>query len=317
MSQIVILHHLSDEFTPFLEKLPGVSKVITSNPTDTPWDDFRRADVLLTTPTVGWKNAPSEAPSGWPGQLRMIQTVSVGMDSYPGWIFSCPSVCNGRGTTSAAIAEFALCAMLEAERGLGAALAGISAQSGHDFPSGGLQGRTLAIVGYGAIGQAVARRALGFEMNVVAMRRTPGRAEQDGVTFVSNIKELIHQADHLVLTVPATYETRRMINAELLEHAPSHLHIVNVARGELIDSEALAAFLGRSPRARATLDVTDPEPLPRGHTLLNIRQVRITPHIAWKGPHFVRNNVAVFAANLAALIKGEKPPTLVDPSLGY
>src|SRR5207253_1427971 len=132
-----------------------------------------------------------------------------------------------------------------------------------------VHGRTLGIIGLGRIGAQVARRARGFDMKVLYHnRRRRPEAEADLGVRPATRDELLAAADFVVLTVPLTPETRGLIGrAELARMKPTAC-LVNVARGPVVDADALAAALAAGVIATAALDVTDPEPLPRDHPLL-------------------------------------------------
>jgi glyoxylate reductase len=139
---------------------------------------------------------------------------------------------------------------------------------------------TLGIIGMGRIGEQIARRARGFDMTVLYHNRNrkPNAETTLGVRYVSQ-DELIQQADYLVLTVPLTSETRGLIGANELAKMKPTATLINVARGAVVDKEALTEALKTRRIHAAALDVTDPEPLPREHPLLALDNVIITPHL--------------------------------------
>ena len=143
-----------------------------------------------------------------------------------------------------------------------------------------VHGATLGIIGMGRIGEQVARRARGFGMTVVYCNRRRNEAAEValGATFAP-LDDLLERSDYVVLTVPLTTETRGLIGrAELARMKPT-ASLVNVARGAVVDVDALSdALRGRRLHA-AALDVTDPEPLPRDHPILSLPNVIITPHL--------------------------------------
>jgi hypothetical protein len=141
-------------------------------------------------------------------------------------------------------------------------------------------GSTVGIIGLGAIGQEVARRAVALGAHVVAVRRgSAGAVTPEGVTLLANVEEVVARADHIVIAVPATAQTHRMFNAQLLARTKPGAHLIN-ARGSVVDQEALLAALDGGRLDFATLDVTEPEPLPDGHRLYTHPRVLLTPHIS-------------------------------------
>jgi glyoxylate reductase len=174
-------------------------------------------------------------------------------------------------------------------------------------------GKTLGLVGFGRIGQAVAKRASGFEMRVIyhdpTARPVPGLQAQ----AVSSLDELLHQADFVSLHVPLTEATRRMVNADFLSKMKPNAVLVNTARGGVLDQDALYAALKNKQIFAAALDVTDPEPLPLDSPLLRLENCLIAPHIA-SASEQSRDDMALLAAeNLIAGLKGERLPHCVNP----
>ena len=178
-------------------------------------------------------------------------------------------------------------------------------------------GRTIGIVGLGAIGAAVARRALALGTRVIAVRRRDVASPVEGVELLDDLATLFAQSDDLVLALPATDATRNIINADILIHARPDAHIVNVARGSVLDQTALVAALDEGRLGFATLDVTEPMPLPEDHRLWTHPKVLLTPHLA--SNHTTVRSILFdkIAANLDRFVRGETPGDLVDRAAGY
>lgn len=178
---------------------------------------------------------------------------------------------------------------------------------GADFPSA-----TWGIIGFGRIGQAVAKRAQGFDLRVVYYDRAASPAF--GALPVT-LDELLSTADFISLHVPLTEETYHMINSGTLRKMKSSAVLVNTARGPVVDPEALYSALKSNQLFAAALDVTEPEPMPAGHPLLELPNCLIVPHLgsASKG---TRDQMAFLAAqNLIAGLKGERLPYCVNPEV--
>ncbi|WP_028311455.1 D-isomer specific 2-hydroxyacid dehydrogenase family protein [Derxia gummosa] len=272
------------------------------------------ASVLFSRPHPGWKTAP--APVGWPFDLRWVQLSSVGIDWYPGWLFDGPVVTCARGTSSSAIAEYVLAAILAVAKDI----PNLWVHSPAEWKLrslGAVEGTTLGLIGFGSIGRAVAKRALAFGMKVIALRRGHGPSDVDGVEIAGSAVEVFARADHVVLAAPATEETWHLVNRHLLATARPGLHLINVARGSLVDHEALLAALDSGRLSRATLDVTDPEPLPAGHPLWTHPRVRLSPHSSPGTPALLDAVADRFLQNLARFRAGETLAEVVDPARGY
>jgi glyoxylate reductase len=173
-----------------------------------------------------------------------------------------------------------------------------------------VHGSTLGIIGLGRIGAQLARRARAFDMTVLYhnRRRRPAAEEEAlGVRYVER-DELLAEADYVVLTVPLTEQTQRLIGrAELARMKPSAV-LVNVARGPVIDTEALTEALAARRLYAAALDVTEPEPLPREHPLLRLDNVIITPHLGSATEQTRQRMAEVSVANLVAGLAGRALP---------
>lgn len=259
------------------------------------------AQVLIVAPMFGvWDlphlPEPPDAPEGWPFGLEWIQLVSSGTDHYPRWFLDSLPVSTARGVAAGPIAEFVIGTIFEAVKALHTVWID-DPQAWRTRPFAPIEGTTLGLLGYGAIGRAVARRALGLGMRVHALRRSAPAADE-GIVFVRSVEELLATSDHLVLAAPATPQTRHILNADSLRAAKPGIHIINVARGSLIDDEALLEALADGRVARATLDTTTPEPLPAGHPFYSHPRVRVSPHTAAIGSGARLALVEKVAANL-------------------
>ena len=202
-----------------------------------------------------------------------------------------------------AIAEYVIAAMAAFARGFPGNWLREAPETWSYQPARTLAGATLALYGFGGIGRRVAGIALALGMEVVAVRRHPGPSPVEGVAVAGDLAEVLPVADHLVLAAPATGATRHAVGARTLAAAKPGLHLVNITRGSLVDQEALRAALDDGTVAHASLDVTDPEPLPAGHWLYAHPKVFLTPHASWVGPT-MEASVAYFCDNLARYLSG-------------
>ena len=182
---------------------------------------------------------------------------------------------------------------------------------------GDVHGATLGIVGFGRIGQAVARRATGFGMTVLYWSRTraePGAERDLGATFVE-LDELLARSDFVTLHVALNDETRHLIDSRSLARMKSSAVLVNTARGPVVDQAALAEALRNGTIAAAGLDVTDPEPMAPDDPLLQLDNCLVVPHIA-SASYATRGKMAeMAAANLLAGLRGERLPNPVNPEV--
>ena len=272
--------------------------------------DLNKQEVLLVSP----QHWPQEKPEGWPFQLKWIQLASSGIDFYPKWLFEDVRVTTSRGATSLPIVEFVLAALFRQHKQLDSAqIHDVAHWQRRNVPL--LAGSTLGIVGYGSIGQLLASHAKALGIRVLVLKRHDSAV--DGIEQVNDINSLIAQVDHLVLAAPATPETHHLINASSLQHAKPGLHLVNIARGSLVQQDDLIAALDAGLLSHATLDVSSPEPLPAGHALYRHPKVTITPHTSATASTVLPAVLAQFKDNLLRYLKDEPLLNQVDVSRGY
>lgn len=314
LARPVIATHCDENLAAALRDHPSAPTVIVLPPGIRPWELPAETQILVTVP-AGWRKAPDGKPAGWPAGLRWMQIASAGVDAFPRWALEACAVTSARGTNAPAIAEYVLTAILMREKRL-EAMAVRGPSDWRSLPVGSVEGKALGIAGFGAIGAAVARLAGAFGMRVRGFRRG-GWEGVSGVEPVATIGELFAQSDHLVLAMPATPQTRHIVGPGVLARARPGLHLINVARGSLVDQDALLAALDSGQVGAATLDVTSPEPLPEGHGLYAHPRVRLTPHVAWKGTGNDARFAALLGRNLDAFLAGRPLENLVDASRLY
>lgn len=266
--------------------------------------------------------------AGWDEPLRWVEAAGVrwvqlsgtGVDEVPGALYAGDrTVTCARGASAVPISEWVMASVLAwAKRFPDVWLD--EAPKHWNFPRptfDSVSGATLALLGLGGIGSAVARRALPFGMHVKAMRRTDAPSPVPGVEIVRSVDELVTGADHLVVAAPATRRTRHLIDSRVLALATPGLHIVNVARGALIDQDALHVALDDGTVAMASLDTVEPEPLPPDHWMYTHPRVRLSAHVSWYNPTMLGEAVSIFVDNLGRYTRGEPLRHVVDRAEGY
>jgi phosphoglycerate dehydrogenase-like enzyme len=242
--------------------------------------------------------------------------LAAGVDKFPLELIGDRILTCSRGASAPAIAEFVVATMLAFEKQLPEVWVTEPPPHWNLAGLGGLRGKTLGLVGVGAIGTEVARRALAFDMEVIALRRTDGPMPVPGMHRVG-LHELLVRSDHIVVAAPATHATHHLIDAEAFATMKSGAHLVNVARGSLVDQDALRAALDGGNLARASLDVVEPEPLPAGHWLYAHPKVRLSPHVSWSSPGTIDRTIELFADNLRRWREGRPLHGVVDVAAGY
>lgn len=207
-------------------------------------------------------------------KLRTVQLLTAGYEGVPELLPDGVTLCNARGVHDASTAELAVTLTLAALRGVPDFVRGQQEGQWAFQIRPALADRTVLILGYGSIGQAVERRLAGFEVDVVRV----ARSARDGVHPMTELSELLPRADVVVVLVPLTEQTDGMIDAGFLARMKDGALLVNVARGKVVQTDALLAEL-ETGRILAALDVTDPEPLPSHHPLWRAPGCLISPHV--------------------------------------
>ena len=248
-------------------------------------------------------------------RLRFIQSIGAGTDQFPREELTKRSIrlASARGVNARAVAEHAMALMLALSRRLPEArdnqtkriwrgMIGDLAQREDE-----LAGKTLLVVGLGDIGGRLVRLAKAFDMHVVGLRRHPalGRGAADAVHGMDELSALLPDADFVVLTCPLTAETENLIGAEAFNRMKPTAHLVNVARGRVVDETALIEALAARRIAGAGIDVTSEEPLAPSSPLWAMEQVLITPHTAGETRRYEDNVIEILLDNLGRLERGE------------
>ena len=268
-------------------------------------------------------------------RLRWLQVGSAGVDHLaddPPWVKGIV-VTNGRGVFAVPIGEYVSGAILRINQPVGR---WATDQAAHTWPlddepvASVVRGRTAVLVGYGSIGREVARQLSALGLRIVAIKprpdirsdtsyRVPGTGDPDGsiperIDGVEALPEAAHEADYLVLTLPLTATSRRVIDAAVLAALRPTAWLINVSRGALVDEDELLAALRAGRMAGAVLDVFDEEPLPSDHPLWDAPNVTITPHVSGATTRF-RDDLVV--ENVRRYLGGEPLLNPIDPERGY
>ena len=178
-----------------------------------------------------------------------------------------------------------------------------------------MKGTTLGLVGFGRIGKAMARRAVGFDMRVIYYDPSETKPDPDLKATSVDFETLLEESDFISLHTPLTPDTHHLIDSEALSKMKPSVVLVNTSRGAVVDMEALYEALKFKRIFAAGLDVTEPEPLPADHPLLTLDNIVIVPHIA-SATRTARDKMAWMAAkNLIAGLQGEHLPNCVNPQV--
>jgi len=314
---VLITHNLPNDW---IKMLDGQCTLYTG-PTDATQFDSSLTELLpnaaglfslLTIPVT--ENMLEQAPN-----LRVVSNMAVGVDNID--IKACTKrgipVGNTPGVLTESTADITMALLLSAARNIPSACSDARAGRWKTWSPTGwlgieLYGSTIGIIGMGKIGQAVAKRALGFGMNILF--NDPVLLHHTIASLVS-FKELLERSDIISLHAPLTPDSRGMINKSTLSLLKPSAILINTARGQLVDTTALADMLQENKIGAVALDVTDPEPLPLTHPLYSYPNCIITPHIG-SATQNTRCRMAELACkNLLAGLRGERLPHCVNPEV--
>jgi len=184
------------------------------------------------------------------------------------------------------------------------------------FLGSDVHGKTLGIIGIGRIGSAIAKRARGFDMNIIYhdVVRRKDLEEELGIAY-KGFEEILSEADFVTIHVPLVEETHHLIGRRELTLMKGTAYLINTSRGPVVDEAALAEALKNGDIAGAALDVFEREPLDPDSPLLGLNNTVLTPHIASASVETRTKMAVVAATNLASVLRGEEPPNLVNPEV--
>lgn len=241
--------------------------------------------------------------------LKWLQASTVGVDRYEGYVDTKKTlVSNSRNLFNKCMGEHTFAMMIAWSRAL---LLQRDSQNRHewvlhDVPSD-LFDKTVAVIGLGGIGADVAKKCKAFDMHVIGVRRNLGDKPDfvDELYSLDQIDQVLEKADFVILAVPLTEQTYHLINRETLKKMKPTAYLLNVARGEVVDTDALTEALQNKTIAAAGLDTVYPEPLPADHPLWSMENVFITPHRANASPTTNRFRFKFYYENLKRYLAGE------------
>jgi len=253
-------------------------------------------------------NVRGLAPLEWLSTVttRLVQSPAIGFDGVSGVLPPGHRLANAAGVHEDSTAELAVTLVLAAQRDLPFYVQAADQGRWATRLSPGLSGRTVLLLGVGGVGQAVEARLRPFGPELVKV----ARAARDGVHGVDELPTLLPEADVVVVAVRLDDSTVRLVDAGFLARMRDGALLVNVARGAVVDTDAVVAETSTG-RLRAALDVTDPEPLPPDHPLWRIPGVLVTPHVAGATPDATPRMARLVRAQVDRMLAGEPPLNVV------
>jgi phosphoglycerate dehydrogenase-like enzyme len=245
--------------------------------------------------------------------LRVVQLQSAGYEQFLPEVPDGVTLCNAAGVHDASTAELALALTLASIREIPKFSASQASSTWEPLVlRSALADSRVLVVGYGQIGRAVARRFAPFEVTLTAVASRPREGDElvPHVHGIDELSGLLAHHDVVVVIVPLTDATRGLFDADTLSRMPDGALLVNVARGPVVDTDALVAECA-SGRLRAALDVTDPEPLPADHPLWTTPGVLITPHVGGATQAMRPRAMALVRRQVEAMLAGDAPVNAV------
>lgn len=284
-----------------LADVPGVELVLWDMKGAPPRDDIE----LVVPPYMS--NPKRLARLAELPTLRAVQLVTAGFEHALPYLPGGVVLANGRGIHDTSTAELAIGLALAAQRGIPQAV--LAQDNGEWARLAGLPSladRRALIIGYGSIGVEIAKRLVPMEVSITAAasKARAGDDIVDAVHGIDELPELLPEHDVVFVVVPLTEQTRHLVDADFLGRMPQGSLLVNVARGGVVDTDALIAACAGG-QVRAALDVTDPEPLPAEHPLWHTEGVLITPHVGGASTAFEPRALRLLRRELAGFAAGE------------
>jgi phosphoglycerate dehydrogenase-like enzyme len=316
MKNIVILISVDGAHRKILEsRAPGAS-FIYGDSCAIDLADVRHANAIIGNPPLAFLKEARD--------LEWLQLVTAGVDSYtqagvltPGAVLT-----NASGAFGLAVSEYMLGVLLELFKRLHYYRDNQRAENWtYEGQVKSIDRSTILIVGVGDIGGEFAKRVKALGAYTLGIRRTNLDKPDylDELDSLDRLPDLLPRADAVVLSLPDTQQTRKIINAETIQLMKPDAVLINAGRGSSVDTDDLCDALEAERIWGAALDVFDPEPLPPGHRLWRLKNVVITPHISGGRslPEIYEKTIQIIAANLEAFVTGKTMSNLVDRSAGY
>lgn len=285
------------------------------------WDGEKSGDALAEAAvTIGVPAQREGLAQRVPG-LKWVHHTSAGVDSLLplDWLPPGAQFTNNRGAHGVKLEQYMRMAYTMLNTRMPKIIANQQARRWEQVFSPSLHGQTALIVGLGDLGQGAARAARQLGLKVIGVSRSGRKIrEADSVHTLARLDVLLPGADYVVLAVPLTPETLNLLNRTRMDLMKPTAGLINIARAQVIDNEALAAKLARGGIAGAVLDVVEPEPLPADSLLWTTPNLVITPHISCDdSEHYNDITLDLWFSNLQRFLDGKPLRNRVDPRRGY
>lgn len=277
---------------------------------------LERAAVLVTYGDDVTEEIIYQSP-----KLKWIMVLSAGVDSLPFQAIQDRNivVTNSRGIHKTQMAEYTISMLLQVYRQEKELMENEKEHQWGKVSINEISGRTMLVLGTGAIGQEVARLAHAFRMTTIGISRSGTQKEFfDEVHSMDQLTEKLPEADFVVSVLPSTKETKHLLTEEHFKQMKQSAVFINIGRGDVVASNTILKAIQEKEIAHAVLDVFEQEPLPKGHPFWDEADITVTPHISGKSPEYLTRALSILQENLDQFIKGESNYiNIVDPTRGY
>ncbi len=287
-------------WVPYAELLPRLPEAVSAevyDGTGEPPSTVDRVEFYVAPYTFDRRPLRAMADMS---SLTVVQLLTAGYEHVKPFLPAGVRLYRGGGVHEASTAELAVTLTLAALRGIPEFVRGQERQEFLHATHDALADRRVLIIGYGGVGAAVERRLAGFEVEVERV----ARSARPGVHAIADLPRLLPDADVVILTTPLNDDTRGLVDAAFLGRMKDGALLVNVARGGVVDTDALLAELGTG-RIRAALDVTEPEPPPAGHPLWTAPNLLLSPHVGGNTTAFLPRAYRLVIDQVARYVAGE------------
>ncbi|MEY9865360.1 phosphoglycerate dehydrogenase-like enzyme [Peribacillus sp. B2I2] len=300
--------------TKMMDAFPDLNFIYQEGWTDEPLNE---AEILIT-----YGEDLNEEIIGKAANLKWIMVMSAGLELMPFKAIEERGilVTNARGIHKIPMAEYTIGMLLQYEKKLKLLMKNEREELWHrKIEVGELNGKTMLVLGAGAIGGEVARLGKAFRMTTLGVNRSGKPVDSiDRLYTLDNILEAVPEADYIVSVLPSTDETKGLLQKEHFKAMKETAVFVNIGRGDLINDEVLIEALEAGELAHAILDVFDPEPLGKGHPFWKMENVTVTPHLSSKSGEYLPRTFAIFEKNMREYLKAGKDfINVIDLSRGY
>ncbi|WP_375088024.1 D-2-hydroxyacid dehydrogenase [Peribacillus sp. RS7] len=300
--------------TKMMDAFPDLNFIYQEGWTDEPLNE---AEILIT-----YGEDLNEEIIGKAANLKWIMVMSAGLELMPFKAIEERGilVTNARGIHKIPMAEYTIGMLLQYEKKLKLLMKNEREELWHrKIEVGEMNGKTMLVLGAGAIGGEVARLGKAFRMTTMGVNRSGKPVDSiDRLYTLDNILEAVPEADYIVSVLPSTDETKGLLQKEHFKAMKETAVFVNIGRGDLINDEVLIEALEAGELAHAILDVFDPEPLGKGHPFWKMENVTVTPHLSSKSGEYLPRTFAIFEKNMREYLKAGKDfINVIDLSRGY